>query len=457
MHLKGLEVAEGSRGCLVQGDPGVEVKGFSIDSRVIEPGEWFVPLKGERTDGHEYVREALMKGAAGSFYARHLPGDLPPDKTIVKVDDTLLALQDLAGFYRRRFDLDVIGITGSSGKTTTKDIIASVLGRNYQLLKSEGNLNNHIGLPLTLLRLSSRCRIAVLEMGMRGPGEITRLAEIAAPRWGVITNIGVAHLELLGSMDNIARAKGELLESIGTDGTAVLNGDDPYLRKMGDRFKGKVYYYGWQRSADFQALDMTSQGQGAAFSVKFPGSGTENFYLPVPGRHNVTNSLAALALGFLFGMDCSSMREGLINVRLTGGRLAVKESAAGIKIIDDSYNANPDSMKASLSVLQEMAPAGKRAAVLGDMLELGPISEEAHRQVGRDAARYGINYLVAVGSLAAYMAEEAQSAGVASFYCSNNDEAWEQLKELPLGEGWCVLVKGSRSMNLEEIVQKLSG
>lgn len=454
MKLSCREIAEAAGGTLLKGDPETRVNGVSIDSRDIKPGNLFVPLKGERTDGHKFIAEAVKKGAVGSFCAEPLPPESLPG-VVIKVEDTLDALQKMAGYNRKKYAPDVIGITGSSGKTTTKDLIATVLGRHYKILKTEGNYNNEIGLPLTLLNITEEHRIAVLELAMSGLGEIALLSQIARPGWAVITNIGEAHIELLGSIDNIARAKGELLESMDKEGVAVLNGDDARLRVMAGRFPGRVYYYGWEADADFRAGEYSFTNEGSEFTVYFPDGQEHVYRIPVPGKHNISNALAALALGYLFGIRADDLEFGLWERNDSGGRMQLKTLDSGLKIFDDTYNANPGSMKASLDVVKNIKTPGVKIAVLGDMLELGEFSENAHREIGKKVAESGIDYLITVGGQAKYIGREAVDKKLKVFICSNNDEAWSCLQDIYLPENSYILLKGSRGMKLEEIVNRL--
>jgi UDP-N-acetylmuramoyl-tripeptide--D-alanyl-D-alanine ligase len=451
--MTGLELAEACRGQIVQGNPEQVISGFQIDSRQVREGDFFVPLKGEHADGHQYIPHALERGACGTFFAGPELPPLPGHALVIRVDDVLEALQRAAAAHRSRFDLPVIGVTGSSGKTTAKDFIAGVLSSRMEVLKTTGNLNNEIGLPLTLLALQERHQAAVLEMGMSAPGEITALARIARPAIGVITNIGEAHMELLGSREAIARAKGELLEQMGAAGTAVLNGDDARLLEMGKRFPGKVYYYGFGRG-DIKCLELSQQGERNFFRVRFPDNQEEDFELPLPGRHLVSNALAALAVGYIFRLTPAQMRDGLGRSEITGGRLQIKEAPGGFKVIDDSYNANPSSVKAALEVLRELGGANG-IAVLGDMLELGPLEKEAHAEVGRYAAGCGIAALVTVGKRAREAAAAAREAGLKAYACAGHAEALAILQTMPLNEGWYVLIKGSRGARMEKLVEAL--
>lgn len=452
MHITGNDIIEATGGLLLHGDPGITVAGFSIDTRQITRGEFFIPLTGEQEDGHRYVLDALKKGAAGSFYALSPPPVFPAGSLIIKVENTLTALQMLALAYRRRFTLPVVAVTGSSGKTTTKDLIASVLSVSRQVLMTSGNLNNEIGLPLTLLTLNQQHQAAVVEMGMSAPGEIAALARIALPRIAVITNVGPAHLEQLGSLEGVAAAKRELLEFIGRQGIAVLNGDDPLVRKMGESFPGKAYYYGFS-GQDYRAGNWSSSAGMSRFKVCFPDGQEYPFELAAPGKHMVENALAAIAVGSLFNLSPSQIARGIASCRFTGGRLQIRR-AGKVTIIDDSYNANPASMKASLQVLQQMG-GGKTVAVLGDMLELGPMAPQAHRETGRFAACLGVAYVITVGELAGQIAAGAREEGAKATACRDHEQALRVISGLPLQEGWYILVKGSRGMKMEQVVSSL--
>jgi len=453
MQIQGREIITACAGKLLHGDPETVVTGFAVDSRQLCPGDFFVPLKGERTDGHCFVEEAIAKGASGSFYARSPLPDLSPESLIIKVTDPLKALQQTAAYYRRKFKLPVVGVTGSSGKTTTKDFIAGVLSNRMITLKTAGNLNNEVGLPLTVLTLEQQHQAAVLEMGMSALGEIDALARIAQPDVGVITNIGEAHLEQMGSVEAIARAKGELLDYMGADGTAVLNGDDPRLVEMGKRFPGKVLFYGFEQG-DIRCIWLTRQGESSFFRVRFPEGNEADFRLDLPGRHLVSNALAALSVGWLFQISPAEMQIGLQGSRVAAGRMQIKTTSAGVKVIDDSYNANPSSVKAALQVLGELG-GKKSVAVLGDMLELGAESLPAHREVGRFAARCGIGALISVGILAGEAAAAAQEEGLLVRVCVDHQEALAAILEISPDRDWYILVKGSRGMRMEKVTQQL--
>ena len=456
MKLRGNEIVRVCGGRLLQGDPQRQATGFAIDSRQVKPGDFFIPFEGKCTDGHHYIARACAQGASGAFHEQDkTPSpDIPADFLLIGVDQTLAALQQLASAYRDSFDLPVIGITGSSGKTTTKDFTAAVLSAKYKVLKTTGNLNNEIGLPLTILQLEKSHQAAVLEMGMSAAGEITTLCEIGRPSIGVITNIGEAHLEMLGSIDAIAQAKEELIDYLGSGGVAVLNGDDPRLLKLRERYPGKAYYYGLNQG-DIKGFELSQKGERSFFRVRFPDKSDGLFQSPLPGRESVSNALAALTVGYILGLTLPQMEEGLTKSQTAAGRLQVLHSCDGLNIIDDSYNANPSSVRAALKVLTELG-GEKTVAVLGDMLELGSAAPEAHLSVGRFAAECGIGCLITVGELARGFADGAGTAGLKVYSCIDHKEALTVLRGLSLDRNWYVLVKGSRGMQMEKVVHILT-
>ncbi len=457
MNLRASEIIEATQGKLLQGNSKQQVTGFAIDSRLVAPGEMFVPFRGEKTDGHLFIADALNRGAAGSLVengAENLPL-VGAGALLIEVGNSLTALQQIAAWYRKQFSLTVIGITGSSGKTTTKDYLAGVLESRFNVLKTEGNLNNEIGLPLTVLKLEGSHQVAVLEMGMSAPGEIDTLCKIANPSIGVITNIGEAHIELLGSIDAIEKAKGELLDYLGSGGVAVLNGDDPRLLKIGKRYPGKVYYYSFNQG-DIKGLELSQRGENSFFRVRFPDKSEGWFKAPLPGRESVSNALAALTVGYILGLSLPEMQKGLEKSRTSAGRLRVCRTAEDLIVIDDSYNANPSSVKAAIDVLFELGGRNS-VAVLGDMLELGFAANDAHQEIGRYLAESGVTYLIAVGELMQVAAREAMVAGMTVFACRSQEEALMRLAKLPLDYKWHILVKGSRGMRMDKIVAALLG
>lgn len=433
------------------GKPAV-VKAVSTDSRKVKLNELFFALRGERFDGHNFIAAAVGAGAAGVVLEYDVPG-LPDYFPRLKVRDTLRALQNLARHNRRVSGVPVVAVTGSSGKTSTKDLVASVLSQKYATLKTSGNFNNEIGLPLTLLKLNADHRMAVVEMAMRGPGEIDALCGVALPNAGVLTNIGEAHLERLGSVENIARAKGELLERIPPEGFAVLHGNSPHIREQAARCRGRVIFFGEGDGMDLSAREIRPEGGGNRFTAVTP-AGERELFVPLPGRHSVINSLAAVAVGLACGLDFDSIARGLLTAELSAMRLETLE-VRGIKVINDTYNANPLSTKAALQALGEVAAGGRKVAVLGDMLELGERAESGHREVGEAAARLDVEYLVAVGALAEFIALGARDGGIPEERVRHFRTNMEALKflEKVLQSGDVVLVKGSRGMRMEEIVK----
>jgi len=449
------DVARVTAGELLTGNASRVVKGISLDSRHVRPGDLFIALRGERVDGHNFVSEALDRGAAAALIQRQIP--LQEKATILKVKDCQRALLDLSAWYRRRFSAVAVGITGSTGKTTTKEMVAAVLGQSFRVHKSKGNYNTEIGIPLTIFALRPEQEIAVLEMGMRGLGQIRHLSQVAAPQIGVITNIGLTHLELLQTTENIARAKGELLEELPATGTAILNGDDMRLRRLGQNFSGQVLFYGLGEENDFRVLQVRSHGKrGISFTARTPG-GVGEMELPLPGRHNAINALAALAVGHCFGMSLSDMARGLKGLQPSTMRLAISSTLAGVTIINDAYNANPTSMESGLLTLMEMKGLGRTVAVLGDMLELGPVAATAHREVGEMAARLGVDLLLTIGNWREEILAGAQGMGMSQGNC----RAFGNKKELVIFlQKWLqpadtVLIKASRGMQLEDIAAEL--
>jgi UDP-N-acetylmuramoyl-tripeptide--D-alanyl-D-alanine ligase len=449
MHLS--DVIEAVRGELVQGSSNIEISGVSIDSRSIKPGDLFFAFPGERVDGHDFLEQVFDQGAAAAVISHQV--NFQNRAALIMVADPLTALQDLAYYYRRLYSIPVVAVTGSTGKTTTKDLIAGVLEQRFKVLKTSGNYNNEIGLPLTLLQLNHSHQIAVLEMAMRGRGQIAALCELSCPQVGVITNIGKTHLELLGSHEAIALAKGELLQALPSDGWAVLCGEDPWQVKLSEMVSGEVIFYGYSDHCTVSASQVVLDNlDGVEFNLSTP-AGQRTCFLPLPGAHNVTNALAAAAVGHRFGLTLQEIAAGLQSASLTGMRLEVKEEKDGVMIIDDSYNASPSSTIAALKLLAESG--GERTiAVLGDMYELGEETVDGHRQVGKEAVALQIDCLCTVGQLAREIAKGAINAGMDSdliYVYQEKTEAVSFLRSY-LQKGDVVLIKGSRGMKMEEIV-----
>jgi UDP-N-acetylmuramoyl-tripeptide--D-alanyl-D-alanine ligase len=455
--LKKIKAAKISRAIgaeFLQGNPENLYEGISIDSRQIKSGQLFFAMRGKNYDAHDYAVQAVSSGASGLVLERVVP-DLPSGVDVFLVPDTLAALQSLARYNRSAFNIPVIAVTGSVGKTTTKDLMAVVLSVKFNTLKTTGNQNNEIGLPLTLLNLNESHEALVVEMAMRGPGEIDFLCGLALPNAAIITNIGEAHLGLLGSVENIAQAKGELLEHIPVSGFAVLNAQSPFIFKQAARCRGKVIFFGAASNLDIYARDIRISGEGSAFTVE-AGGRSFNIFLPLPGAHNVLNALSVIGAALELGFTAGEITEGLARITLSGSRLEIID-LKDITVINDTYNANPSSVKAALEALAEVAEGKRKIAVLGDMLELGEKADSFHNQLGESIASTGVDYLITVGGLARQMALGAMNNGMAGshvFICDSNAEGFGKLKELLLA-GDVVLVKGSRGMRMEEIIQAL--
>ena len=424
---------------------------MSTDSRTLKPGELFVALRGENFDGHKFVESAVQTGAAGAIVDLAWKGNVPESFTILRADDTLRAYQTLAANYRKSLPFRVIAITGSNGKTSVKDFTASVLARKFRVTKTEGNFNNHVGLPRTILEATSADQVAVWEIGMNHPGEIAALAKIASPDVGIITNVGVAHIEFMGSRDAIAKEKGALAQAIAPDGTVILNADDSFSQKIAARTKAKLLFAG-TTSGTVRAAEIRQSADGSEFTI-LEGAHRCRAQVPVPGLHMVQNAMLAVAAGRLFGLSIEECAAGLASAPLAKARLQIKQ-IHGVQFIDDSYNANPDSMKAALRTLVELDADGKRIAVLGEMLELGKESERGHREVGECAAELGVDQLIAIGETGAIIARAAEKGGVAkSVAVKSTSEAAEMLADIAM-PGDLVLVKGSRSARTERVLEE---
>jgi UDP-N-acetylmuramoyl-tripeptide--D-alanyl-D-alanine ligase len=431
----------------------------AVDSRTVVPGCLFVALRGERTDGHGFVADAFRAGAAAALVERPVPA--PPGAALVQVADPLLALQELASAVRRRSAVRVVGITGSTGKTIAKEVVADVLSRTHRVLRNEGNLNSETGLPITLLRLEPDDEIAVLEMSMYTEGEIARLAEIAEPEVGVVLAVHPTHLERAGSIEAIARAKSELPAALPADGLAVLNADDPRVAAMRDVTRAPVRTVATSRgsTAEVTARDIESRGlAGTEFTLSTPW-GERRVRSANPGRHLVLHALVAAAVAERFDVPLSEVAAALEAGSHAAHRMAVVAAAGGATLVDDSYNASPVSVAAALEFLAEtpLDTGGRRIAVLGDMLELGPDEEALHRRIGALAARTA-DALVAVGERGAWIADAARAAGATAVHESHEaDDATETLeREVGPRRGDVVLVKASRGIGLDRVVDALA-
>jgi len=450
---------------LGSGEPVAErvVKGYSIDSRRLEPGQLFFAIRGPRHDGHQFVAAALERGAAGAVVEREYRDQAPESirPLLVPVAETTDALQALARYVRRQWGGLLIAVTGSMGKTTTKEMIAALLATRFRVLKSHGNLNNHYGLPLVLLGLEPSHELAVVELAMSAPGEIARLAQIAGPEIGVVTNVGPVHLEFFDSVDSIARAKRELIENLsGRKGTAtaVLNFDDERVRKFAEGFDGRVVTFGLGEGATFRATKVQPHPEGGSrFRLAGPDVDAE-FTVPLPGAHNVENALAALATASACGMEIGSLRPALASFRNLSHRSEIFTLPGNITILNDCYNSNPRAMERMLETLAGWSGAARRIVVAGEMLELGPTSPEWHRQTGRKLVECRIDNLVAVQGDARFIRDGALEAGMdpgrAVFF--PDAAAAAGYCESLLEPGDVVLVKGSRGVNLERVTELLT-
>jgi UDP-N-acetylmuramoyl-tripeptide--D-alanyl-D-alanine ligase len=425
-------------------------EGYSIDSRTVGPGELFFAVKGERFDGHDFVSAALERGAAAAVVRRDQLHRYPQKAQLLAVDDTLAALQGLATAVRKIWGKPLIGVTGSAGKTTTKEAIAHVLGTRFRVLKSEGNFNNHFGLPLMLLKLEPEHDLAVIEMGMSHAGEIRALAKIAQPEIGVVTNIAPVHLEFFDSLAGIARAKYELIESLPLRGTAVLNADDEYVSQFGRDFKGKVITYGTGPTADLRAENVRSAGaQGSQFDV-VTADGREPARLPLIGEHNILNALAAVAVGLARGLSRPESVAALATLVPADKRGQVLQ-LGNITVINDCYNSNPKALHAMVDALAAM-PAGRRIVIAGEMLELGPAGAEMHRAAGQHMAEKKIDVLVGVRGLAQAMVDGARQTGTHAEFVATPEEAGQWLAR-ETRDADVVLLKASRGVKLEKALE----
>ena len=432
--------------------------GVSTDSRAIAPGQLFVALAGPNFDGHDFVPKALAQGAAAALVrADYAPPELA-GACLLRAPDTLRALGDLAGAWRREQSAIVAGLTGSNGKTSTKEMLAAILQKRHRVLKTKGNLNNLIGLPLTLLGLKPEHTACVVEMGMSALGEIARLTEIAAPELGLVTNVGPAHLGPLGSLANIAQAKTELFRGLEPSATALVNLDDPWLAPWAERLECRVVTFGSREAAMVRCGDVSALGGRLAFSLWLPGEAPIRVRLAAPGRHNVMNACAAAAAALVMGQDGAAIREGLEAFAPVKGRLEQKRGFFGFWVLDDTYNANPASLAAGLAALNDVAGGRPRGLILGDMLELGPTSPQLHRDCGRRAAEAGCRLVMALGEQADEVAAGAREGGLsaeAALAFGDRLELIEAAQER-FEEDEVVLVKGSRSMGMERVVKALT-
>lgn len=455
-----MEIKEATTGRLLWGRPEMVVSGVSTDTRSIEAGSLFVPLVGPNFDAHDFLENALAAGAAGTLIERGRSFPPVDGAFAVEVADTLHALGELARYHRARFDLSVVAITGSNGKTTTKEMLAAIFAEGGETLKSGGNLNNLIGLPHQVFQLGGEHARAVFEMGMNRPGEIQRLTGIASPGVGVITSIAAVHLEGLGTIEAVRDAKGELLDVMGPGGTAVLCADDEQSQILADRFRskgGRVLTFGFSQESEVRGTDIrVSAEEGTRFHLQM-GEGDVEVRLRALGRHNVMNALAAAAAASIVGSPLDEIVRGLEHAELPRMRLEIEEipGHAGCFLLNDAYNANPASVLQAIETAALLKSPGRVFGILGDMKELGASEETAHREIGRAVAAGGVDFFAGVGGLMALAADEARRAGMSADQAVSFDspEAAAEWARAQLRPGDWVLVKGSRSMQMERAVE----
>ncbi|GIP41985.1 UDP-N-acetylmuramoyl-tripeptide--D-alanyl-D-alanine ligase [Paenibacillus sp. J45TS6] len=453
------QIAHMCSGTLVrESDRETLIEGVYTDSRKPSAGQLFVPLTGEHFDGHEYASSCLASGAAGTLWQRD-HGDAP-EGAVILVDDTLTALQEIAAAYLKESGASVVAITGSNGKTTTKDMVYSLLSTTFKVHKTQGNFNNHIGLPLTILSMPEDAEIAILEMGMSGRQEIERLTQIACPDVAVITNIGEAHLLQLGSREEIARAKLEIMAGLKNGGLLIYNGDDPLADRVlaepatKKPMEFKRFTFGMNATNDDFPTGMMNHPEGMVFtSVR---SGEEALSIPLIGAHNVVNALAALAVARHYGVSYENMKKGLSEIKLTGMRIEVLKGTSGITVLNDAYNASPTAMKAAIDALAGLSGYSRKAAVLGDMLELGPRQEELHEEIGQYLTPDKLDLVFTYGPLSSYIAKGARQhmPAEAVFAFEDKDALISHLKDRMSSKD-VVLVKASRGMKLEDVANAL--
>ncbi|MCF8067309.1 MAG: UDP-N-acetylmuramoyl-tripeptide--D-alanyl-D-alanine ligase [Desulfobacterales bacterium] len=447
-------------GEMLQGSREQSFSDISIDSRIINKTDFFVAIKGQNYDGFSFAHSVIGNGVKGLLIHHSSKNLLPEvcagDDTIVciAVTDTTRGLGDLANFHLKRSNIPVIAITGSNGKTTTKEMTAAIINRRHPVLYTTGNLNNEIGLPLTLLRIRSEHAYVVVEMGMNHPGEIRRLARIADPQYGLITNIGHAHLEGVGSIEGVMHAKGEILEELGRNATAILNADDPFCDALSKKTGCKKILFGISEKSDIRAFAIKQTPDGTKFKIQLP-SGSIDVGLNIPGIFMVSNALAAATVGHLIGLTAEDIKSGLESFRAVNGRLNILKTGNGISIIDDTYNANPGSMEAAINTFSIVRKGKKGFLVIGDMMELGNHAETLHQKIGGIAADTNINKLYVTGKYADSVAVGAkkQNSSIDVFTGSLSEIIEDMTKILDNGD-W-VLVKGSRSMGMEQAIKDL--
>jgi UDP-N-acetylmuramoyl-tripeptide--D-alanyl-D-alanine ligase len=454
MNLTLEEISQAVGGRL-EGSGTLKVRGYSIDTRTLNPSELFFAIKGPRFDGHAFVRQAFEKNAVAVVVERSVEGLGP--RPVIRVSSTIEALQNLARDVRRRWGKPIIGVTGSAGKTTTKEMIAAVLGKKFTVLRSVGNLNNEFGLPLCLLRVERYQNIGVLEMGMSAKGEIRKLASIAEPNEGVVTNVNPVHLEFFKSVDEIAEAKAELIEGLHDPKVAYLNNDDSRVRAMAQRFFGKIVAYGVKSSASFKAQQIQDLGlDGTSFTVRHSNRELQ-FVLPLLGQHNVANAVAAIAVATTHEVPYEQIREALADLKPEKMRGQVVKFREGFAVVDDCYNSNPKALTEMIRFVGRLQGYQRKILVAGEMLELGPEGPELHRECGREAAKAGLASVIAVQGQSTEILEGALAAGMDRSrlkFARDAVQAGDLIARM-VKKGDVVLIKGSRGVKLEQVLNTL--
>ena len=431
-------------------DAEIYFEGVTTDSRKITSGELFIAIKGEIFNGEDFAAEALKKGAAAVLVSKNFDKELAG--IVLKVDDTLKAYGQIASAWRNRFDIPIVAVTGSNGKTTTKDLTAAALNGLGNVQKTSGNFNNEIGVPMTLLELNEKHKAAVVEIGMRGLGQIESLAEFVKPTIGIVTNVSETHIELLGSIENIARAKGELVEAIEAGGTIILNADNIHTAAMKNLAKPgvNVMTYSLEGEADLVAKDILIGSVATEFTLSYGGADYD-FEIPMIGRHNVSNALAAIAAGLTVGLNVEEIQRGISTLTTTKMRFEVIRRD-GLTIVNDAYNASPASMRVAIKTMSEVY-GGRLIAVLGDMLELGDISERVHKEIGAELVENKFDTLITLGELGKFIAQGAREAGLENVYSFDTHEAAaKKILEL-VRVGDTILFKASHVMHMEKIIE----
>ena len=461
INLSGQDIETAVNGVRISGDADVYIQGISTDSRQIHPGDFFVPIQGETHDGHQYLAKAMQQGAIGAFIQINRVPEFQGqfvDKLLIAVDDCKYAMGELAKYYLRKFQLTIIGITGSNGKTSTKEMIAAILSRSFNVLKNEGSFNNDIGLPLTIFSLEPEHQVFIQEIGMNHEGEIRRLVDICPPDIGVVTNVAEAHIEYFGSLDKIADAKFEMLEKMNSQNVVILNRDDQRVADMHTKTKARPVWFGIQSQyAEFSASNIcfVADPLGVEFQLKTPG-GSDRIHLPVLGEHQVANAVAAVATAWQLVPNLEVIKEGLESFKSAKMRMQIIPCGP-FTILNDAYNANLNSMTFALKTLAKIPVNGKKIAVLGVMRELGDQTETAHLTTGRLAATSGIQQLIVVGEAAQLIARGAAEAGLSPRQIirveSNQDAVQELIKIIQPGD--LVFLKASRKIQFEQIAEQL--